>query len=166
MKTEGEPTEKKESPCVSGKEVECGLEGSLISIFESQQRDVPSRALLRPLLLQSHLLDEEEPCVESDEGALVSCDLDSACTVTAVCPVAFTSSLNGSSIPRFTAKAGTITGCFFCPAKRILLVSIPRQSSSVLLLCEPPHWNFRPKASWTSKGCCQAPLQTLGNTTH
>uniref|UniRef100_A0AAY4DJG8 Uncharacterized protein n=1 Tax=Denticeps clupeoides TaxID=299321 RepID=A0AAY4DJG8_9TELE len=63
--------------------------------------------------------------------------------------VGFTDSLVGSSIPLnlLAANAGTITGCFFWPVKTC------RPTISSLLLWEPPHWNWRPKASWMSWRC-------------
>uniref|UniRef100_A0A8C7THI6 Uncharacterized protein n=1 Tax=Oncorhynchus mykiss TaxID=8022 RepID=A0A8C7THI6_ONCMY len=35
----------------------------------------------------------------------------------------------------------------------MFLMSMPREQSSVLLLCEPPHWCRRPNASWMSSSC-------------
>uniref|UniRef100_A0A3B3RPB3 Uncharacterized protein n=1 Tax=Paramormyrops kingsleyae TaxID=1676925 RepID=A0A3B3RPB3_9TELE len=79
----------------------------------------------------------------------------------------FTGSLVGSSIPcegegRLAAYMGTITGLAQSRARvmyhdgklTMFLVSMPREQSRVLLLCEPPHWCRRPKALWMSCSCC------------
>uniref|UniRef100_A0A8C8FRF6 Uncharacterized protein n=1 Tax=Oncorhynchus tshawytscha TaxID=74940 RepID=A0A8C8FRF6_ONCTS len=45
------------------------------------------------------------------------------------------------------------TGSLVGSKLTMFLMSMPREQSSVLLLCEPPHWCRRPNASWMSSSC-------------